>query len=122
MTVPFLPGGQFRQQSSDILLIADEIIVDDENRSAPAKILQYVELRQHLVVALCAWHTAVDFDDVAKLALKGTAARVLYGHRAVVLHIREVKVRNGRGRKRRALCCLIGLLGLAALEVFHKFG
>src|SRR5689334_23465795 len=50
---------------------------------------------------------AVDLDDVAKLARERTAARVLNRHRAVALHVREMKVGHRRGGQWRTLGSLV---------------
>jgi hypothetical protein len=81
------PVGQCRQQFLDVALVAYKVIVDDENHPTPAQAEKRIQLGQHLLVALRAWDTAIDLDDVAELALKGTAARVLDRHRAVASEV-----------------------------------
>src|SRR5437016_663867 len=92
MTVSFLPLSQIGQQLPYIFLIANEIVVDDEDCSTPSKISQRIKFSEHLLIALGARHTSVDFDDVAELAREGTTARVLNRHGAVPLQIREMKI------------------------------
>ena len=66
---PFLlPLDQRRAAADDVFLVADEIVVDDEERTAPAELFQGVKLGEHLLITLRARHAAVDLDDVAKLA------------------------------------------------------
>src|SRR6266403_3544871 len=120
IVVPLLPIRQLRQQASNILFIADEVIVDDEHCAAPAEREQSIEFSQHLRVALGARDAAVDFNDVAKLAVEGTTARVLDRHRTVTLHVCEMKIRNRGHRKRRLFCRLVGSLGCSAFQVFEK--
>src|SRR5262245_18068222 len=114
------PVGQDREQSLDVALVADKVIVNDENRPATADPQERVQFGQHLLIALRAWDEAIDLDDVAKLALKGTAARVLDGHRAVASEVGEMEVRYGRRGERRPLGGLIDAFRDAALNVANE--
>src|SRR5262249_9217865 len=49
-SVSLLPLGQLGQQRADVLLVADEVVVDDEHRSSPTRRSQGVELGQNLFV------------------------------------------------------------------------
>ena len=73
-----------------------------------------------MLIALSARHAAVNLDDVAELARKGTAARILHGHRAVTLKVGKMKVGHRRGRERRALRRLIRSFGLAPGEIRNE--
>src|SRR5262249_61882710 len=75
---------------------------------------------QHLLIAMRAGDAALDLDDVAELALGGTAARVLDRHRAVAPEVGEVEVRDGRSGERRPLGSLVDAFGDAALEVANE--
>src|SRR5215211_7748317 len=78
-------------EALDVALVADEVVVHDEDEPAPARRAQRVQLGQHLLVRLRARHAAVYFDDVAELALERAAARILDAHRAVALKLRELE-------------------------------
>src|SRR5437762_1115708 len=112
-----LPRGKVRQQFLDVFLIADEVVVDDEDGPSPSSVAQRVQLYQHLLVALSSRHSSVDLDDVAELAIEGAAARILDRHRAVASHVGELEVRNRSQRHCRTLGRLIYRLGFAALQV-----
>src|SRR5215813_12287268 len=114
------PVGQDREQPLDVALVADKVIVNDENQSAPSDPQERVQLGQHLLIALRAWDAAIDLDDVAELALKGTAARVLDRHRAVASEVGEMEVRYGRRGERRPLGGLVDAFRDAALEVANE--
>src|SRR5262245_24158616 len=90
--VTLRPLGQDREQPLDVALVADKVIVNDENRPAPADPKERVQLSQHLLIALRAGGAAIDLDDVAELALEGTAARVLDRHRAVASEVGEMEI------------------------------
>src|SRR5262249_21220727 len=118
--VTLRPVGQGREQSLDVALVANKVIVNDENRPAPADPQQRVQLGQRLLIALRAGDAAIDLDDVAELALKGTAARVLDRHRAVASEVCNMKVRYGRRGERRPLGGLVDAFRDAALEVANE--
>ena len=78
-----LPLCQIGKQQPDVLFVADEIVIDDEECAAPIQIVQSIEFREHLLIAFCSWHASVNLDDVTELARERTAARILNRHRAV---------------------------------------
>src|SRR5207244_13307744 len=100
----------------DVLLSADEIVINDKDGPSPTACIKRVKLGQHLLIALGSRHAPVNLDDVAKLARERTAPRVLDGHCAVTLKVRQVKVGHRRGGEWRPLGGLIRSLGLAAGE------
>src|SRR5262249_21133716 len=118
--VTLRPFGQDREQPLDVALIADKVIVNDENRPAPADPKERVQLGQHLLIALRAGGAAIDLDDVAEFALEGTAARVLDRHRAVAFEVGEIEVGDGRGGARRPPSSLVAAFGAAALWVANE--
>ena len=95
--VPHVPFRHDRQQLLHLALVADEIVVHDENRAAPLARIELLELGHHLRGRLGARLAAIDLDDVAELAVERAAARILDGHGAVVLGIDQVEVRQRRG-------------------------
>src|SRR4030081_3832123 len=102
MAMFLLPGSKFRQEFPYILFISDEIVIDNENGAAPAKSQQRVKLAQNLLIALGAGYAAVDFNDVANLAVERAAARILNRHCTVAFHFREVEVSYLRRRQWRS--------------------
>ena len=74
------------------LLVADEVVVDDEDGVAPAGVAELVEFGEHLGDGLGAGLAAVDLDDVAEFAVERAAARVLHGHGAVATHLDQAEV------------------------------
>src|SRR5688500_7975991 len=67
ITILLLPIDQRGQQQTHVLLVADKIVVHDEQWTSPAQPFQFVELGDDLLFALGARDSAVDLDDVAKL-------------------------------------------------------
>src|ERR1700686_1963042 len=96
-----LPISQLWHEQSHILLIANEVVVDDEYGAPPAQVVQSIHFGEHLLIALGSRDAAVDFNDIAELAAKRATARVLDRHRTVTFEIRQVKVSQRRGRKLR---------------------
>ena len=76
------------------MLVADEVVVDHEDRSSPLQPVQGVELGQDLVRRLGAGHLAVELDDVAEFAVERASAGELHAHRVVALQVDEVEARN----------------------------
>src|ERR1700750_447785 len=82
-------------------MIADEIVIDDEDFITPAQLAQSVELRDELRVRLGARLAAVDGDDVAELTLEGAATGELHRHGGVFVETEEIEARHGaRGHVR----------------------
>ena len=50
----------------------NKVVVNNKNGSAPVEIPQRLKLSQHLLITFSSWHTAIDFNDVAKLARERT--------------------------------------------------
>ena len=76
--VCFLPRFQVRQEGSDGLLVADQVVVDKIDVTAIAERVEGVELSQHLRCRLGARHPAVQFDDVTEFARERAAAGELH--------------------------------------------
>ena len=91
--LPFLDA---RQELRHQLAVADEVVVDDEDGAAKARLEQGVQLGQHLLGRLGARHAPDDLDDVAELAAEGAAARVLDAHRGVLAPVEQVEARGRR--------------------------
>jgi hypothetical protein len=90
--VPLLPIRQFGKEPPDVLLVANEVVVHNENCSVPTQIAQRIQLSQHLLVAFGSRHAPVNLDDVAELAVERTPTRVLHRHPAVKFEIGDTKI------------------------------
>ena len=112
------PLGQLRHQRTDVFLVADKIVVNDEDLTTPANPQQRVQFGENLLIAFCAWDASVNFYDVAELTIEWTAARVLHGHVAVLREFGQPEIRNRRQSERRALWSLVNSFRLAMLKVF----
>jgi hypothetical protein len=89
------PLGEGREQSQGLLAIADEIVVDHEDRTAKARGQNGVELAAELRWLLGARLPAEELDDVAELATERAAATPLHADGVVGLDVEQVVA--GRG-------------------------
>src|SRR5712692_1196740 len=112
------PFGQLRHQQPDVFLVTDKIVVDDEDLTTPANTQQRVQFGENLLIALRAWDPAVNLYDVAELTIEWTAARILYGHVAVLRELGQPEIRNRRQRERRSLWSLVNSFRFATLKIF----
>ncbi len=103
------PARDLAQQILGEFLVADEIVVDDEDLLG-AEPVALLDLGHHLVHLLGARAPAVDDDDVAELALERTAARELDRHGVIAVDVQQVEARHRRQRE-------VGLLGGAVLAL-----
>ena len=87
---------------------------------APAGVVELVELRQHLERLLGARTAAVDFDDVAELAVEGAAARALHGHGAVAAHADQAQIGQRSALQSWPLCALVERTCGSALQIGGK--
>ena len=93
----FLPLDQRRQQVLlERPLVADEIVVHEEDRPAPAEPAEAVQLGDHLRRRLGAGPMAEHRGDVAELAVERAAARELHAHRGVAPQVRQLPQRRRR--------------------------
>jgi hypothetical protein len=86
-----LPGGDDGQQAHRLAPVADKVVVDQEHRASPAKLVQAVELAEHLSVGLGTRGAAEEMGDVAELAVERAAPRELERHGTVGLKIDEIE-------------------------------
>ena len=77
-----------------VSFVADEVVVDKEHTASPTEVVERVELREHLLVALRARHAAKELRDVAELTVERAAAGELGSHRVVGVHVQEVVTRH----------------------------
>ena len=92
VVVLFHPGMMSSQQLLGLLLVADEVVVDDERR-VEAGLAHVVELGHELLGLLHPRLAAEDHDDVAELALERAAARELQRARRVAVDLEQVVAR-----------------------------
>ena len=132
-----LPVRQRAQHRLDGLLVADEVVVDDEDR-AHSLTSQRGHLGDDLRAGLETGTPAEHDDDVAELAGKGAAPRKLYAAVEVMLHFQEIEARHRHMAHVGALALLIaplmarvgpigqkarpGLLGLADEDDIGEIG
>src|SRR5579864_6755827 len=76
------------------LLVSDQVVIDKVEMSAPAQLVQPVELGEHLFRHLGARNPAVKLDDVAELTHERAAARELHGRIDVVPFLQQVEARD----------------------------
>ena len=98
--VPRRPFCQLDQRRQQLLLerafVADEVVVHEENRPAPAEPVEAVQLGDHLRRRLGAGPVSEHRGDVAELAVERAAARKLHAHRSVALQVRQLPQRRRR--------------------------
>ena len=68
-----LPARHLRQERLDLPHVADEVVVDDEERASPPLLVEERQLVQELVGRLRAGPAPEQLDDVAELARVGAA-------------------------------------------------
>lgn len=66
----FLPALKLREHQLDVALAADEVVVDPEHPAPPADGVGAVQFSDQLFRCLGAGLAALEYDDVAELALK----------------------------------------------------
>jgi hypothetical protein len=106
----------FAQQLLRDLLVADEVVIDDEDLMR-AEAMALADLSHHLLDALHARLPPVHGDDVAELAVEGATARELDGKRVVAVDLEQVETRHGRVAEVRLLGCAVLALRHPGLEV-----
>ncbi len=85
----FHPGDDLFQERLGLLLVSDEVVVDDESGVEPGS-AHVVQFGHQLVRVLHSRLAPEDHDDVAELALKWTASRVLQCPRRVAIDLEQV--------------------------------
>jgi len=115
------PARDRAQQILGELLVADEVVVDDEDLLG-AEPVALLDLGHHLVHLLGARAPAVDDDDVAELALEGTAARELDRHGVIAIDVQQVEARHRRQREVGLLVGAVLALPGARREVAQEDG
>ena len=102
--LPILDG---RQQQLGVALVADEVVIHQEDGPAPAQVIEGLQFGHQLVGGFGAGLAPVEHDDVAELALERAAARELHAHRVVGIELEQVKAGDRRAGD-------IGLLAVGA--------
>ena len=88
------PCAERPEQRQRLLAIADEVVVDHEERAAKARRQDGVELAAELRGLLGARPPAEQLDDVAEFAIEGTAAAPLHAHGVVGADVEQVVARR----------------------------
>ncbi len=117
-----LPALERSQRPLGESTVADEVVVDEEDRPAPSGRDQGVQLRRHAVGRLDPMLAAVQLPDVAELAGERTAARMLHRHRGIGLEVEEVESRHRRVVEVGQALGAIRALGATALQVRGERG
>jgi len=114
------PFDKLGHQEPDVLFIPDKVVVDDKYEPSPTGAFKVIEFSEHLLVGLRTRNAAVDLDDIAEFTLEWAAARILNAHRAVLMHIDQVKIRSRCRVKRRPLVSLINLFSDPEFDVVDE--
>ena len=114
-----LPADHFPEDLLDRLLVADQVVVDDEG-DAQTGLPHRIEFGQHLGGRLDPGTAAKGHDDVTEFALKGTAARELEATEGVPLHLQQVEPRRGNLGHVRLLKLLVAALVQALCPLTKK--
>ena len=117
-----LPLGHHGKKFQRLPLVADEVVVHQEDVAPPTQLIEGVELTQHLLRRLGPRHSAEELGDVAELAVEGAPPGELQAHRVVVLHVDEVKARGRRAGHIGFLRRPVGVLGGSGLKVPQELG
>lgn len=88
------PAPQIAQHPLGISLVADDVVVDNEDRTVPAEVIEGLELAGHLLRGLGAWLAPVERDEVAELAEKRATTALLHGHLGVGTRVQQVVARH----------------------------
>ena len=89
-----LPFGEDREKLHRLPLVADEIVVDQEQGALPSQPVQRIELGHHLGRRLRSGYAAVKLGDVTEFAVEWAPPRKLKTHRIVVVQVDEIEARN----------------------------
>ena len=87
---PRSPVDELPQQRLGLLLVADEVVVDDEDHVLPSAQAEFFQLGDQLGGRLGARHAAVHDDDVAELAIERAAPRELDRHGDIVAEVDQI--------------------------------
>ncbi len=118
----FHPGSQLFQQGFGLFLVADEVVVDDECRMKSGA-THVVQLGHQLIRILDPGLATVNHDDVAKLALKRAAPRVLQRAGGVAVDLQQIEARpRHREHVRRLRLLVARRRGPAAGKVIEELG
>ena len=77
-------------------LVADEVVVADEDLPPPPQVIEGFQLRQHLIGVFVTRLAAVKVDDVAELAIERAPPGSLEAHDDIVVQIQQVITRHRR--------------------------
>jgi hypothetical protein len=114
--LPLDDGGE---QLLGFLLVADEVVVNDED-VVRAETMDLADLGHHLIHGLRPRPPPVHHDDVAELARERTAARELDRHAPVLMDLHQIEARQWRVVHARLLVLPVLGLPLSGLVVFQE--
>ena len=118
-----LPLAQGWEQQLHVALVADEVVVHQEHRAAPAQVVEPLQLGDQLLGGLGARLAPVEHDDVAELAVERAASGELHRHLRVGVEFQQVVARHRSGGHVRFLAPRCeAATGLAPLQGLHEQG
>src|SRR4029077_20588005 len=91
-----VPACKVGEKTLHRLLVADQIVVDEIYVAPVAKLVELVELSEHLLICFGARDAAIEFNDVAELAGEWTSPRVLDADIEVLIELQKVEARDRR--------------------------
>ena len=107
-----LPDDNVAQNGFDRLLVADQIVIDDEGIVHPGRD-EAVHLCKHLCDGLDPRPAPEDHNDIAEFAREGAAARNLQAAVQILVHRQQVPPRRRHGRHVRLVGLLVAELMIA---------
>ena len=93
----FHPRLQRLEHKAYITLIADEIVIDEEDTASPTEVIEALQFCKKLLGRFCSGFATVENNNVAKLTLERTSSRELDRHIVVGVHLQQVVPRDGSG-------------------------
>ena len=96
-TIPAVPGDKSREQIlRQIDFVSDEVVIHDEDFPGIPLSQQGIQFVGNLLDRLRARPTTIQFYDVAKFTVEGTAARVLNVDHQILIKFHQVESRGWR--------------------------
>src|ERR1700736_2825785 len=89
-----LPSDDFAENVFYRLLIADQIVINDEDAAEPTKTAKQLQFGNNLGYRLEARTTTEGYNDVTKLAGEWAAARELHRSHDITVHLQKVVARR----------------------------
>jgi hypothetical protein len=119
--LPLAPPDQRGQQFlPQVPLVADKVVVDEEDPSPPARLPEAVQLREDPFGGFHPRPMAEHRGDAAEIAVEGAAARILHAHRGVGAMIDQGPPRKRRLRQLGQTTRGVEMPGASPREVFEE--